>query len=115
MRSLILLVALAFAAPAHATAGLFCETTAGPDRAFSFGAGHHPVAMWWGHEIVEGEAIKIEVGQQWTDEKRLFIDIIDSEKLERHARIMAYRTDDYDWVGTLTTDTGEQPIRCVEA
>lgn len=108
-------LAVAFAAPAHATAGLMCETTSGPSRTFVFGAGHHGAALWWGHEIVDGELVEIEIGQQWTDDERLFMDIVDTEKLEPRARIMATRQDDWSWVGTFTSDAGEQAIRCEES
>lgn len=108
-------IAFTFSTPAHATAGMTCETTSGPERVFVFGAGHHGAALWWGHEIVEGKLVEVEIGQQWTDDERFFLDIVDTEKLERRARIMATRQDDWSWTGTLTSDAGKQSIRCEES
>ena len=105
---------VAFSAPAHATAGMMCTTTSGPERTFVFGSGHHGAALWWGHEIIDGELVKLEVGQQWTDDKTFNLDIVDTEKLELRARIMTTRQADWSWTGTLTTEAGEQAIRCEE-
>lgn len=120
-----LTLAAPLAAPAQATAGLFCEPSGkggGPSLSLVITRGL-PGGIF-GATLAEdgreprstmGENPPIVLAQAWIDEKRIMVDIADKDLMEYVARLRARPAGEGGAAGTLDYGGRKYSVRCEES
>jgi hypothetical protein len=105
---------LAFAAPAHATGGLVCETAGANQVAVSLVISHTIVSSVVSARLTEnGREVPVIVAQSWLDPDEVRLDLTDGNALRHELRLRARRSgDNYD--GSLWRHGKRRWVRCRE-
>ena len=122
--TLLLLIA---ATPAAATRGMRCAPVSGsgPVITLSFGAGLAGVQLEDGRTLLSTgafvqprQAQRLTVGQSWTDERYLWLDLLDANVMRYEGRLRATfqpRLRGRPAIGTFVRNGRTYRMRCVEA
>jgi hypothetical protein len=105
---------LAFAAPAHATGGLVCETAGANPIEVSLVISHTVVSSVVSARLTEaGKEVPVIVAQAWLDPDEVRLDLTDGNALRHELRLRARRSGDrYD--GSLWHHGKRRWVRCRE-
>ena len=102
----------AAASPAAATQGILCTTDEAEPMTLSLMAGTYPGATWSAKMQHGTHWMPMEVGQHWIDDKRMLLQLIDTDEMHVIATIDAASDGQYGWSGMLKRGDTAVPIRC---
>jgi hypothetical protein len=111
---LSLLVLLVVAAPAQATGGLVCRTSAARPVEVSLVIGHTAVPLVVSARLRDnGRNVPVAVAQSWLEPDELRLDLAAPNAMRREARLLAKRNGrNYD--GTIVRGGRSRWVRCHE-
>lgn len=120
LRTLLpILAGLAFAAPAYASAGLYCEAKGdGPalslviTRGLPGGIFGATLDHAQESRTTMGEDAPLVLVQSWIDERQILVDLGDKDVTEYVAKLRAKPIRDEGAVGTLEYKGRKYPVRC---
>jgi hypothetical protein len=114
-RALLLLqLALAISAPAHATGGLVCRTAGARPIELSLVTGHTAVEAVVSARLRDnGRNVPVSVAQSWLEPGELRLDLVDPNAMRREARLIAKKNGRF-YDGSIWRGERRRWIRCRE-
>ena len=111
---LLLGVAAALSAPAHATTGLICSTAGSPPIHLALAISHTAVPSVVSVRLTDNRReVPVVTAQSWFDAGEIRIDLVDRNAMRHEARVRAVkRGNAYD--GTLWRGGKRRWVRCRE-
>jgi hypothetical protein len=124
--ALTLTAGLASAAPAQASAGLFCEPSGGRNgsgptmslvitRGLPGGIFGVSLADRSTDRTTMGDAAALVLVQAWIDERQVLVDVADKDVMRYIAKLRARTTRDGGTVGTLEYEGRSYRVKCEES